>query len=256
MLKEQESRLKILGRIMPKFISIKPLLQGSLLGLLLVLTVIGAKAVFDPKYFPVLSVKISGDLRFQEKNQIQAVLLTELSKGFYGLSVNKLKKSLLNLSWIESAEVKRLWPDMIQVALNERKPLVIWNQAGFISNKGDLFVAKYNEEMASLENLPKLEGPEDRHSLVWQNYLVMEKVLEPTGLKISKLTLSSRGSWEMNLENKLNVILGTREVLTRLRRFVRAYDKLSCQLMYVDLRYTSGMAVGCENNNVSWLGRG
>jgi cell division protein FtsQ len=257
MQKEQESQLKKIKATLPKFVL--QMLQGGLVGLLLVLVLIGSKTLFDPKRFPVLEVKIVGDLRFQDKDQIQTVLLTELSKGFYGLSVNRLKKNLLSLSWIEASEVKRLWPDAIQIDLIERKPVVIWNQTGLISTQGDLFVAKHSKEMASLESLPKLDGPEGRHSLVWQNYLVMEKVLEPMGLKISKLTLSPRGSWEINLENNLKIILGTREVLPRLRRFVRAYDKLISQrpnqIAYVDLRYTSGMAVGW-GNNVSWLGRG
>lgn len=257
MQKEQESQLKKIKATLPKFVL--QMLQGSLVGLLLVLSVIGSKTLFDPKNFPVLEVKIIGDLHFQDKDQIQTVLLTELSKGFYGLSVNRLKKNLLDLSWIESIEVKRLWPEAIQIELTERKPVVIWNQTGLISTQGDFFVAKHNKEMASLENLPKLDGPEGRHSLVWQNYLVMEKVLEPMGLKISKLTLSPRGSWEVILENHINIILGTRDVLPRLRRFVGAYDKLSSQqpkeIAYVDLRYTSGMAVGWTDN-VSWLGRG
>ena len=257
MQKEQESQLKKFNFKLPKFFL--QMLQGGLVGLLLVLTLIGSKTLFDPNRFPVLEVKIVGDLHFQDKDQVQSVLLTELSKGFYGLSVNRLKKNLLSLSWIQSSEVKRVWPDAIQIELLERKPLVIWNQTSLISSQGDLFVAKHNKEMASLENLPKLDGPEGRHGLVWQNYLVMEKVLEPMGLKISKLTLSQRGSWEIILENNLKIILGTREVLPRLRRFVRSYDKLISQrpnqIAYVDLRYTSGMAVGW-GNNVSWLGRG
>lgn len=257
MQKEQENQLKKFNLKLPKFFL--QILQGSLVGLLLVLTLIGSKTLFDPNRFPVLEVKIAGDLYFQDKDQIQSVLLTELSKGFYGLSVNRLKKNLLSLSWIQASEVKRVWPDAIQIELTERKPLVIWNQTSLISSQGDLFVAKHNKEMASLENLPKLDGPEGRHSLVWQNYLVMEKVLEPMGLKISKITLSQRGSWEIILENNLKIILGTREVLPRLRRFVRSYDKLISQrpnqIAYVDLRYTSGMAVGW-GNNVSWLGRG
>lgn len=247
-------------KIKNKFTSfLMQMMQGGLVGLLLVLSLIASKALFDPKRFPVLEVKIVGDLHYQDKKQIENVLLSELSKGFYGLSVNRLNKNLLSLSWIQASEVKRVWPDAIQVELTERKPLVVWNQTGLISTEGDLFVAKHNKEMASLENLPKLDGPEGRHSLVWQNYLVMEKMLAPMGLKISELTLSPRGSWQIKLENNLNIILGTREVLPRLRRFVRSYDKLvgqrPNQIGYVDLRYTSGMAVGW-GNNVSVSGRG
>jgi cell division protein FtsQ len=179
MQKEQENQLK--PRALPKFVL--QILQGGVCGLLLVLAVLGSKALFDPKRFPVLEVKIIGNLQYQDKDQIQVALLKDLSKGFYGLSVNQLKKNLLDLSWIEASEVKRLWPGTIQINLIERKPVVIWNQTSLISERGDLFVAKGNKEMASLESFPKLDGPEGRHSLVWQNYLVMEKMLEPMNLK-------------------------------------------------------------------------
>lgn len=255
MQKEKEGQLKKIA--LPKlFLQV---LQGGLVGILFILAVIGSKALWDPKRFPVLEVKIIGSLQFQDKDQVQKSLLPELSKGFYGLSVNELKKNLLDLSWIESSEVKRVWPGTIQVNVIERKPAVIWNQTNLISDKGDLFVVKHKKEIERVENYPKLEGPEGRHSLVWQNYLVMGKVLKPMGLKISKLTLSPRGSWEIILENNLKIILGTREVLPRLRSFVCAYDKLTSQrtneIAYVDLRYTSGMAVGW-GTTASRLGRG
>jgi cell division protein FtsQ len=64
----------------------------------------------------------------------------------------------------------------------------------------------------------------------------------------------------MILENNLKIVLGTRAVLPRLRSFVRAYDKLISQrpneIAYIDLRYTSGMAVGWGTTPASPLGRG
>lgn len=238
MQKEKKSQLSFM----------RPLLQGALLGFLLILGFIGCNSLFDSKRFPVTAVTVIGDLQFQDKHQIENILLKELSKGFYGLSVNQLKKTLLNLSWIERTEVKRLWPETIQINLLERKPCVIWNKTSFISDKGELFDSSHSQKgQGVLENLPKLHGPKGRHGLVWQNYLVMEKVLESIDLKISELALSPRGSWEIKLENNTKIILGTREVLARLRRFIRIYDKLMMQqpheIAYVDLRYTSGMAV-------------
>lgn len=257
MQKEKENQLKKIA--LPRFLL--QVLQLGLVGILFIFALIGTKMLWDPTHFPVLEVKIIGQLHFQDKDQVQKSLLPELSKGFYGLSVNQLKKNLLDLSWIESSEVKRIWPGTIQVNVIERKPASVWNQTNLISDKGDLFTVKQKKEMESLENYPKLEGPEGRHSLVWQNYLVMGKVLKPMGLKISKLTLSPRGSWEIILENNLKITLGTREVLPRLRSFVCAYDKLTSQrpnneIAYVDLRYTSGMAVGWGITAASRLGRG
>jgi cell division protein FtsQ len=46
----------------------------------------------------------------------------------------------------------------------------------------------------------------------------------------------------------MTIVLGTNDILTRLRRFVHAYEKQlhmrQKDLAYVDLRYTSGMAIG------------
>lgn len=63
-----------------------------------------------------------------------------------------------------------------------------------------------------------------------------------------RLELAQRGSWRFRLDNGMQVILGTHEKKQRLHRFVKAYNqslkKDQASIAYVDMRYTTGMAVG------------
>lgn len=208
----------------------------------------GARYLLDPEHFPIENVQIVGELNYLDKNQLTDTIASHVQSGFFGLSVQRLQRKVKQFAWVEKVNAKRVWPNRLVVEITERKPRAFWGATGIISSHGELF---FPPTVKGIDGLPVLEGPSGRHNLVWQNYLAMEQVLNASSLKIKSLQLAQRGAWEINLDNNIKVVLGTQEVLTRLRRFVRAYDKLLSKqqdnISYVDLRYTSGMAVGRKN---------
>ncbi|HRE31855.1 MAG TPA: cell division protein FtsQ/DivIB, partial [Candidatus Berkiella sp.] len=131
------------------------------------------------------------------------------------------------------------------IVFEEHKPAAYWGNFGLLSEQGVLFIPQY---AVTIPDLPTLEGPEGRSNSVWQQYLEMKKMLAPLQLHITHITLAPRGAWQLRLSNGTTIVLGTHDVLPRLHRFIRVYNQHLCekqaQLAYVDLRYTSGMAVG------------
>ena len=96
-------------------------------------------------------------------------------------------------------------------------------------------------------HLPRLSGPEHEKRNVLQNYQNLSKLLAPSGLQVNALHLRENQAWELSLANGVILRLGKKDIEGRVARFCKAYpalfsDKLD-QVMSVDLRYETGMAV-------------
>jgi cell division protein FtsQ len=72
------------------------------------------------------------------------------------------------------------------------------------------------------------------------------------GLRLTALRLDARGAWEFDLANGVTVRLGRRQVDERFEKFMNTALKLVTQrgedIVYVDMRYTNGFAVGWRGN--------
>ena len=71
--------------------------------------------------------------------------------------------------------------------------------------------------------------------------------VEPLGRQITAARMSPRGALELQLNDGLEVHLGSREQLPRWRRFIGSLPRLAAldprPIAAVDLRYTHGYAV-------------
>lgn len=224
---------------------VKHLLVGLITGLLVSIIFLLSLFFSWSKPFPIRKVEIAGNHQHISKLVLSDVMSAELSEGFFGLSVSALKEDLCYLPWVKDAIVRRVWPDKLKVTIFEHQPLAIWNDRAVLTMDGALIMP---DDVSLLLSLPKFYGPEGKQEQILNLWQTMEKQLSPIDLKIVKLDLAARGSLKLSLSNGIEVNLGTQETNTRLQRFVRVYDKLlykqDKKIAYVDLRYTSGLAVG------------
>lgn len=200
----------------------------------------------DSRNLPIQSVEFIGEADHLSEATLHGLLTQALNAGFLKLKLSDLRQQLLSLTWMHKVTIRRVWPNHLVVRFEEHTPFARWGKTGIMSTTGVLFYPQ--EDKAAFLTLPLLEGPQGRESLVWQQYWLMEQILSPLGLHITHLTLALRGAWQLRLSNEMTVVLGTNDVLGRLTRFVRFYEKCfsdaSKRIAYVDLRYTNGMAVG------------
>lgn len=200
----------------------------------------------EPAHFPVSAVKFVGERKYLSQDDLKKAIVGEIKKGFFRLKVSTLQQQLLSLTWVKCVEVRKVWPDQLVIRFEEHQPAAFWGKKGMLSVTGALFYPTLSS--VKISNLPVLQGPEGKSGLVWQQFLAMEQTLAPLHLKITHLVLAPRGAWQLRLSNGVTVVLGTNDIMTRLRRYVSAYEKhlhtLKREIAYVDLRYTSGMAIG------------
>lgn len=195
--------------------------------------------------YPIRSVQVEGVQDSRRQLEVQTVL-QELVTGenFFSLPLQKIYRSAMGLSWVQSAAVRREWPDSVVLVIEERVPVAVWNEDVLVSSSGEPFNAlqKY-----ATETLPRLSGPVNRLSEVMEYYHSMSKVLVEGGLRIHTLSVDSRLSATVTLDNGVLLMVDRDQYATKLRRFVGLYQQVLMQdsrtVKRVDLRYGDGIAV-------------
>jgi cell division protein FtsQ len=221
----------------------RPLLLGgaSLLGL--VLAVGGAMWVLDQ---PIQSVSVEGRFQRVTPGDVERVVKTQVAgKGLLSVDLPGVRRAIHALPWVDAVSVQRAWPRGLTVLVVEQTAAARWGERGLLNTRGELFDSDARHVPAELA---QLEGPEGKESVVAQRYLATEGRLVQAGLRLTAMRLDARGAWEFDLANGVTVRLGRRQVDERFEKFMSTALKLVTQrgedIVYVDMRYTNGFAIG------------
>lgn len=220
--------------------------SGFIVIIILISFFMWGKTHFKDTKSLVTEVVLLGDLHHLDRDVLYGMVKSEVENGFFSLNVNKIKKHLLSQApWAEKVIVRRAWPRRLIIKVQEHNAQAIWNYQGIINEFGALI----RPDLKNFhEVLPVLIGPEDKLEVVWKQLIDYDAILASTGRKVMRLELAQRGAWRLRLDNGMQVILGTHDKNQRLHRFVQAYHQSlkydQAAIAYVDMRYTTGMAVG------------
>ncbi len=193
---------------------------------------------------PVRGVEIPVAMRHQDVDEVRAVIASFDLGSFFALDLEGLRAELEDLVWVQAANVRRVWPDRLQVTIREQTPIAIWREDALLNEMGELFAPG---NVTEFTGLPVLDGPDGTQKKMMQTYDRFSPLLSAAGLRMSRLQLSARGGWEIELDSGVILRLGRAETLERLRRFTVLHDRfLSSRLAtvgVVDARYSNGIAV-------------
>jgi cell division protein FtsQ len=222
---------------------------GMLVTGALVAALLGAgAALMRSPAFPLKSVRVLGEPQHVTRGEVVDALQGRVSGTFFTVEVDAIRVLFEGLPWVRRAEVRRRWPDALEVELEEHVALARWGQerdAPLVNTHGELFRGKTDAA------LPLLAGPAASEADVARRYAQFRELLAPLGLEPKSVVLSPRYAWQLHLSNGLTLRLGRERekdrVTDRLARFVAAYPdtlgKLEPRLDYVDLRYPNGFAL-------------
>lgn len=194
---------------------------------------------------PIQHAEISGKFAQVSRIQIEQVLEPYARKGFLSIDLDKVKKSLEAIRWIDHVRVERAWPDGVRVFVTEQVAVARWGEKGLLNTRGELFLPDARDVRA---DLPQLNGPEGTEGEVAKLYLDTYPRLLTVGLTLSRVSLDERGAWSLQLRNGIEVRLGREDVAARLERFIRAASPVIAtrtgDVAYVDMRYSNGFSIG------------
>lgn len=218
--------------------------MGAVIVLLAALVPWGTGKVLGAMDQQILAVDVKGELVGDSKVAIERAAGNWIGKSYFATDLSEIKDSLEQRPWVESAAVRRVWPDRLAIDIREKKPLAYWTDGRLVSRTGELFLPP-NPEVAG--RLPKLAGPDERVRDVIRMAQTMSEDLVGHGLNFAGLSLEQRGAWTLQLANGIEVVLGRDQVEQRFERFITVYEtrlaSRSDEVSRVDARYTNGVAV-------------
>ncbi|WP_329741326.1 cell division protein FtsQ/DivIB [Dyella sp. A6] len=200
---------------------------------------------FAASRWPVTRLTVQAEFHHVSAEQLRAVVLPHLGKGFFAMNLDKVQRAVAALPWVASVEASKRWPDTLLLRVVEREPFARWNGDSLIDRRGEVFKVA---DASSYTALPDLHGPADQMSDVVGFYADALKMFAGTSLKVAGVTLSDRGSWTLTTASGASIVLGdSAHAGARLRRFLGAYAQVMAghtgTFVYADLRYTNGFAV-------------
>ena len=196
--------------------------------------------------FPLTKLRVSGDMRHVDPAAVQNVLLPYARKGFFAVELDDAQAALARLPWVESAEVSKKWPDVLEVRIHEHRPLALWDEDKLLSERGRIYPRSAMGD-ALPKGLPQLGGDPRQVAEVLAFYNQTRELFAPIGLGVRELRQDARGSWSLRLSNGAQVLIGRQDAESRVRRFAELMPKLIAPqgraLRRADLRYANGFAL-------------
>jgi cell division protein FtsQ len=197
------------------------------------------------------AVEPAGLLHHVTRAEVQEIAAERLDGTFFTVDPEAARSAFARLPWVRNAEVRRVWPDRLDVAVEEHQAFANWGSGKLVNTHGELFDA------ARIDGLPEFSGPEGSESEVTRRYRDFSAPLGKLDLKVREIALSPRLAWELKLDNGLVMKLGrdvARDPLEiRVERFVAAYPdavaKAGGRINAADLRYAQGFATRLPGSN-------
>ena len=222
------------------------------IGAVLLLLAVALLWAANRPVFALKSVRVEGDVTRNSVSTIRANAMPQLAGNFFTLDLARSRAAFESVPWVRHAIVMRRWPNRLVVQLEEHRPSALWsNDNGddrLVNSFGEVFEANLGD--VEDDTLPTFKGPEGSSAqmlAMWQRLGPVFAVLEA---QVDTLTLSSRGSWHVDLDSGAEVELGRGtddEVIARSQRFVGTVTQVTQRyqrpLQYADLRHNDGYAV-------------
>lgn len=217
----------------------------------------GVKLLVESPLFLLRTIRIEGELTHVSRAEVVKALDGRLAGTFFNMDLDAVRVLFETIPWVRRAQVRRMWPDRLEVRLEEHVPAARWGQVGenrMVNSHGEVFTAPYRADGRLPAVLPQLAGPAGTASEVLRRYVAFAEALAPLEQRLESVMLSPRYSWQLKLSNGLAVQLGRDfhdkggdGVDVRFARFISAYPRtlapLGRRLSYVDLRYSNGFAL-------------
>ncbi|HXH02892.1 MAG TPA: cell division protein FtsQ/DivIB, partial [Candidatus Competibacteraceae bacterium] len=200
--------------------------------------------LLDPQAFPLRQIRLKGEVHYLEADNLRELLSGYLGDNFFSLDITGVHRVLAAQPWVEHVELRRRWPDTLEVSVLERTPYGVWGEGEMVDVNGKRFRPAAIPES---ERWPRLHGPAGHELNLIARYAEANALVARAELRIRQLRLDERRAWWITFDNGIELSLGREAFMPRLQRFVDLYSRVlapkAAQIAAVDLRYANGFAV-------------
>jgi len=147
------------------------------------------------------------------------------------------RERLLSLPWVADARIERRLPDTLHIALDERRPLALWQRDRELTLVDDGGVAIEGQDLRQFHDLPIIIGDEAPQRAAAA--LAMLSAEPDLGKRVRALTWVGGRRWTVRLDNGMDVQLPELDpagAWTHLATLAREHGVLERDVVTIDLR--------------------
>ena len=202
--------------------------------------------------FSVRSIRVEGDVTRNSVSTIRANALPQIIGNYFTLDLRQSQQAFQSVPWVRRAAVRRVWPNRLNVSLEEHRAAALWSMEEGSDQLVNTFGEVFQANVGDVEDdaLPTLQGPEGSAALVLATYRRLSPVFERLELRLDTLSLSGRGSWHAGFDSGAEIELGRGtedELVARAERFIGTVSQVIARyqrpLVSADLRHNEGYAL-------------
>ncbi len=191
--------------------------------------------------FPLREVRLKQAFDQVTHEQVESIVRGEIDGNFFTVNLPRVRAAFERLPWVRRVELRRQWPDRLEVALEEHVALARWGSEALVNTHGEVFAAAYDGRLLTF-----VGARESLKEMTIQTEF-FRRNLATVGLTPTQIQVSPRRAWQVRTDNGMTIDLGREDIEPRLERFVGAYPRTIVRLQrridHVDLRYSNGFAV-------------
>jgi cell division protein FtsQ len=156
-----------------------------------------------------------------KKKDVKKLLISIYNKNIIFLDNKEIEKALTQNSFIETFDVKKIYPQTLKIRIFEKKPIAI------LLNKKKKFYLSDKIELIEFENIKKYQdlpyvfGNRDDFKIFYND---LKKINFPFDL-ISKYTLYESKRWDLETKDKIVIKLHSKNYLKNIKNYLDSRNK-------------------------------
>lgn len=202
-----------------------------------------AEAVTSTAGFAVEDIRVSGNQHTSEIDILQLLGL-DGATSLLALDIASARAAIAELPWVESVEIRKVYPAAVEIMLRERQAYGIWqhgNDLSLIERSGSVIAPLRDNKFASL---PLFVGrdAETAAAEVDEEFSHFPAIAS----RVKAFVRVGGRRWDVHMDNGVIVRLpeeGVSEALALLDRFEKEQQVLSRDVAAIDLRLADRVTV-------------
>jgi cell division protein FtsQ len=193
--------------------------------------------------FKVKEILVIGRNETKQKDLLAAVRLAR-GAPIFAFDLAAAQKRVEALPWVKRATVERMLPDTVLLNVEERQPLVLWQNKGafaLIDTDGEVILRSGLERFSDLLVVVGADAP--KHAAK----LLQALATEPELMRLVKAAVRVGGRrWNLRLEGDIDVRLPEENAAaawTRLAEYEKTHQVLERDVRILDLRMPDRLIV-------------
>lgn len=227
--------------------SVKYLFMVLVLGLLVLILIMGGKALRDS---PPAAIHVNNQgLTVAQYSSLQQVMNQQKISSFFTSDLQALRDITTGLAWVDQVSISRDWQRGIVVTALPKQAVANFGTERLVDAKGAVFVPADSRDLTQ-ERFATLQGEITQAPVIMQQMQQVNDWYAPLGMQVADIILSPRMTWLIRFDSGLRVIVDNEDTAQKLLNLSQLLGnqlkERRDEIQSVDLRYKNGFTIAWD----------